>query len=155
MSGRAPGGLDISHSFKPEVTNRIPQYVAKLHEILMHISLVTVIVAFLQYLLVHQAFVPFGAIFSAYQVSSLSYLWFPEFSAALTTSKFRGLVYFAFAFMVPFTILLAAAVGASSAIAIQPRQVNFTLPNFQVTINATSEYLFPASFETAGPPLNP
>ncbi len=130
------------------------QYVAKVHEMLMQVSLVTVLVAFLQYLLVHQAFVPLGAVFSAYQVTSLSYLWSPEFFATLSTSEFTGSVYIVFAVFVPFTILLAAAVGPSSAIAMQPRQVNFTMPDFQVSVNATLEELFPASFDIAGPPLN-
>lgn len=119
----------------------------------MQISLVTVSVALLQYLLVFENFVPFGAVFSAYQVTSLYYLWSSEFFAALTTSEFSGATFVAFAFFVPFTILLAAAVGPSSAIAMQPRQVNFTLPSYQVSINASSEELFPASFDTAGPAL--
>lgn len=55
------------------------QFAAKAHEVLMQLSIATVMAAYLQYLLTQKQAVPFGAIFSAYQVTQMSYLLSPEF----------------------------------------------------------------------------
>lgn len=129
------------------------QFAAKAHEIFMQFSITTVMTAFLQRLLVHQRPIPFGAIFSAYQVTQMSYLWSPEFRAALTAAGFDGATKAAFILVVPLSILMAAGVGPSSAIAMQPRPVNFTLPNIQYVLNVTSDALYPDRFDLPGPPL--
>jgi hypothetical protein len=51
------------------------QFAAKAHELLMQISTGMAIVAYRQYLLTHNRAVPFGAIFSAYNITQMSYLW--------------------------------------------------------------------------------
>ena len=114
------------------------QFVAKGHEMLMQFSIVTVMTAYLQYLLVHRKSVPFGALFSAYQVTQMSYLWSPEFRAAVTASGFAGSLKLQFILLVPFSMLLAAGVGPSSAIAMQPRRVNFTVPNSRLALRSRS-----------------
>ncbi len=129
------------------------QFAAKAHELFMQLSIVTVMTAFLQRLLVHQRPIPFGAIFSAYQVTQMSYLWSPEFRAALTAAGFNGATKVAFILVVPLSILMAAGVGPCSAIAMQPRPVNFTLPNKQYVLNVTSDALYPDRFDLPGPPL--
>lgn len=130
------------------------QFAAKAHEILMQLSIGMVMVAYLQYLLTHRKAIPFGAIFSAYQVTAMSYLWSREYRGALTTPAFRGLMKFVFVLFVPFSILLTAAVGPSSAIAMLPRQVNFTVSGIHLALNITSEILYPESFNEPGPPLS-
>jgi hypothetical protein len=129
------------------------QFVAKAHEMLMQISIVAVMVAYLQYLLTHKRPVPFGAIFSAYQVTQMSYLVSPEFRAALTTADWPALMKIPFLIFVSFSILLASGVGPSSAIAMQPRLVNYTVPDANIALNVTSEVLYPNSFDSAGLPL--
>ena len=129
------------------------QFVAKAHELLMQFSVVTVMIAYLQYLLVHSKSVPFGALFSAYQVTQMSYLWSSEFRAAATASGFAGPMKFLFVLFVPFSILLAAGVGPSSAIAMQPRLVNFTVPDWRLALNVTPDILFPNTLDRAGPAL--
>lgn len=130
------------------------QFAAKAHEILMQISIGMAMVAYLQYLLTNRKAIPFGAIFSAYQVTAMSYLWSPEYLGALTTPAFGGFMKLVFILFVPFSIILTAAVGPSSAIAMLPRQVNFTLPAIPLALNVTSEILYPESFNEPGPPLN-
>lgn len=130
------------------------QFVAKAHELLMQASIVTVMIAYLQYLLTQKRAVPFGAMFSAYQVGQMSYLWSPEFRATLTTSDFSGTVKTIFLLFVPLSILLAAGVGPSSAIAMQPRSVNMTVPIYLISLNLTENTLYPQFLDKAGPPLN-
>ncbi len=129
------------------------QFVAKAHEMLMQFSIVTVMTAYLQYLLVHRKSVPFGALFSAYQVTQMSYLWSSEFRAPVTASGFAGSLKFLFILFVPFSMLLAAGVGPSSAIAMQPRRVNFTVPSSRLALNVPRGVLFPDALDMAGPPL--
>ena len=129
------------------------QFTAKVHEILMQVSIITAMTAYLQRLLVHQRPVPFGAIFSAYQVTQMSYLWSSEFRAAVTTPGFDGMRKAGFVLFVPLSILMAAIVGPSSAIAMQPRAINFTLPESTFALNITSNALYPNSFDEPGPPL--
>ncbi|KAL1988865.1 hypothetical protein VTN96DRAFT_6854 [Rasamsonia emersonii] len=114
------------------------QFVAKVHELLMQVSIVTVAVAY-----TGRRPLPFGAIFFAYQVTQMSYLWSPEFRAAVTASGWPAFVKVPFLLFVAFSTLLAAAVGLSSAIAMQPRPVNFTLPDYGVALNVTSDILYP------------
>lgn len=129
------------------------QFVAKAHEMLMQFSIVTVMTAYLQYLLAHRKSVPFGAIFSAYQVTQMSYLWSSEFRAAMTASGFTGSLKSLFMLFVPFSILLAAGVGPSGAIAMQPRRVNFTVPDSRLALNVSHGILFPDALDMAGPAL--
>lgn len=129
------------------------QFAAKAHEMLMQFSVVTVMTAYLQYLLVHSKSVPFGALFSAYQVTSMSYLWSSEFRGAATASGFAGSMKLLFMLFVPFSILLTAGVGPSSAIAMQPRRVNFTVPDLRLALNVTPNILFPNALDIAGPAL--
>ncbi|KAL3418074.1 hypothetical protein PVAG01_09789 [Phlyctema vagabunda] len=130
------------------------QFVAKAHEMLMTLSIVTVMVAYLQHLLTGKRYVPFGAIFSAYQVTSISYLWSPELRGTLAAADFPWVLKLVFLCFVFISTLLAAAVGPSSAIALQPRPVNFTTPGWSAALNVTSELLYPDAVDEAGPPLD-
>jgi hypothetical protein len=102
--------------------------------------------AYIQYLLIHKRNIPFGAIFSYYQLNQLSYLWSPEFYATLTTPSFQGLLRTGFVLFVPFSLLLATGAGPASAIAMQPRLVNFTVPDQRYAFNVTMDGLYPNSF---------
>jgi len=122
------------------------QFIAKVHEILMRTSIITIVVAYLQYLLTGRRAVPFGAIFSTYRVKDMSYLWSCEFYATLTASGFSGLMRIGFLVFVPFSVLLTAAVGPSSVIAMQPRLTNSTVADWRVALNVTRDALYPVSF---------
>ncbi|EED22198.1 hypothetical protein TSTA_094440 [Talaromyces stipitatus ATCC 10500] len=126
------------------------QFIAKLHEILMQISIATAMLGYQQYLLTRSnSALPFGAIFSAYNATQVGYLWSAEFRASLT-AQFPLLLKTGFLFFVPASILLASAVGPASAIAMLPRLVNFTIPDNQIGLDHTYSDLFPTAFNQPG-----
>jgi hypothetical protein len=94
--------------------------------------------------------VPFGAIYSAYNTTQTSYLWSREFWGAVTAPSFRGLRKFVSILFVPFSILLTAMVGPSSAIAMQPALGNFSVPDILVSLNITSDTMYPDTFYQPG-----
>ncbi|KAE8160474.1 hypothetical protein BDV40DRAFT_302286 [Aspergillus tamarii] len=130
------------------------QFVSKVHEVLMQGSIAMTMVAYVQYLLIHESAIPFGAIFTTFRVSQLSVLWSSELWAALTTKKFKGRLFLGFVLLVPFVILLASTVGPSSAIAMLPRQTIYRLPSWELGSNLTYTSIFPESLINAGPPLS-
>jgi len=100
------------------------QFLAKLQEILMQASIATVVFAYIRHeLITHD--MPFGALFSAFQITTLNYLWSLEFWGSLTSPHLRGRRKIVFLTFVPLSILLAASVGPSLAIALIPRHVDF------------------------------
>ncbi|KAA8645263.1 uncharacterized protein ATNIH1004_006682 [Aspergillus tanneri] len=131
------------------------QFLAKFHEVLMQISIATAMVTYQQYLLTQPtSAVPFGAIFSAYYTTQVGYLWSPEFRASLTALRFPLLLKTGFVLFVSASILLASAVGPASAIAMLPRAVNFTLPDYQLAFNRSYSDVFPTAFTHPGPRLD-
>jgi hypothetical protein len=92
------------------------QFVAKVREMLMQASIGFVVLAYIQYLLVHEVGVPFGALFAYYSNRVLPYLVSKEFRASVTTPTFRGPLKIVFVCFVVFSVLLAS-VGPSSDIA--------------------------------------
>lgn len=91
---------------------------------------------------------------SFYQIGHLSYLWSPECHAALTTPSFRGLLRTGFIIFIPFSMLLATVVGPSSAIAMQPRVMNFTIPDIIFASYANKTSFYPAAFLEPDPITN-
>ncbi|KAF7182459.1 hypothetical protein CNMCM7691_002029 [Aspergillus felis] len=127
------------------------QFIAKFHEILMQISIATALCAYQQYLLTQPTSgVPFGAIFSAYHTTQVAYLWSPEFRASLTAPGFPLLLKMGFVVFVPASILLASAVGPASAIAMLPRHVNFSIPDYQLALDHAYSDVFPTAFIQSG-----
>ncbi|EGE02541.1 hypothetical protein TEQG_01575 [Trichophyton equinum CBS 127.97] len=120
------------------------QFVAKVHESLIVLSIVVAMLTYLQYLLIHRRAVPFGSIFFAHQMAHMVYLVSPEFWATLTAPEFSLLMKVVFAIAVIFSVLLASVVGPSSAIAMQPRMTNYSPPDWSgFGVDASSDYLFP------------
>lgn len=126
------------------------QFAAKFHEILMQVSITATMIGYQQYLLTQsKSAVPFGAIFSAYYTTQIGYLWSKEFWATLT-AQFSLLLKTSFVFFVPASILLAAAVGPASAIAMLPRFVNYTQPDYLIGLNLTYGDIFPMELTQPG-----
>jgi hypothetical protein len=130
------------------------QFVAKLHEILMQISIATAMLAYSQHLLTQATCaVPFGAIFSAYHTTQVGYLLSPLFRGSLTAPGFPTVLKMSFVLFVPASILLASVVGPASAIAMLPRLVNFTVPDYELGLDHTFNDLFPMALAQPGAPL--
>ena len=119
----------------------------------MQLSIVMVMVAYVQFLLIGQCEIPFGALFSAYQVSEMSYLYSPEFWGAATARGIPLPTKLGFLLFVPASILLANTVGPSSAIAMQPRMANFSVPEYKLALNVSENALYPALLNTTGPSM--
>jgi hypothetical protein len=119
------------------------QFLAKLQEILMQASIATVVFAYIRHeLITHD--MPFGALFSAFQITTLNYLWSLEFWGSLTSPHLRGRRKIVFLAFVPLSILLAASVGPSLAIALIPRHVDFPAGRTWLWLNITQNGMFPA-----------
>lgn len=106
------------------------QFAAKVHEILMQMSIICILISYLQYLLTNRSPVPLGSLFFAHNAANAGYLFSPEFWATLTSSGFPTMMKLMFVVFVPLSILLASVVGPSSAIAMLPTFVNYTLPGY-------------------------
>jgi hypothetical protein len=122
------------------------QFVAKAHEILMQASISTIAVAYIRRELVSGQWMPLGALFSALQIDRLSYLWSMELWATLTASCLQSHRKALFVFFIPAGILLAAAVGPSSAMAMIPRAIVYPYFKAELWWNATQQKYIPKSY---------
>jgi hypothetical protein len=98
------------------------QFLAKFLDIFMLTSIATVPFEYICNQITRHD-MPFGAVFSALQVTSLSYLWSGIFGS-LTSPALRGRRKLLFLAFVPLSMLLTAGVGPSFAIALIPRQTS-------------------------------
>ncbi|EEA26321.1 hypothetical protein PMAA_073960 [Talaromyces marneffei ATCC 18224] len=127
------------------------QFIAKLHEILMQISITTAMIGYQQYLLTQSnSAVPFGAIFSAYHATQVGYLWSSEFRASVTTPRFPMLLKTGFVLFVAGSILLASGVGPASAIAMLPRLVSYRIANYRLGLDHAYGDVFPMALTQPG-----
>ncbi|KAE8152753.1 hypothetical protein BDV25DRAFT_137561 [Aspergillus avenaceus] len=122
------------------------QFVSKVHEILMHLSITTIAMGYLLYVLTSEKPVPFGALFSIYNTTQVGYLWSKEFIASITSQGFPVMMKITFVLMMIASILLAAVVGPASAIAMVPRYVNYTLPDRAAIVRAETPQPFASTF---------
>jgi hypothetical protein len=123
----------------------ILQFVAKLLEIITQISIVKIVSSYLQHE-ISNGTIPLGAVFAPLQVTTITYLWSPEFRGSLTSPVMQTSRKFKFAILIIFSILLASGVGPSFAIALIPREGTFPAGSTSVWINTTATQLFPVKF---------
>lgn len=98
------------------------QFVAKIHEVWMQASLSIVLLSFVRAHLLGSG-APFGILFAPSGVSNVSYLWSLEYWSSVTSGSLRGWRRVVLIVVVTVTIILAALVGPSSAVAMIPRLV--------------------------------
>jgi hypothetical protein len=113
------------------------QFVAKLHEVLIQVSIVEIVLCIIRTEAV-RGFVPLGALSGAVQATQISFLW-----------SLQGWRKFFICFAMPTLLVLTALVGPSSAILMIPR------PGSQCTHETTTLYakgsfhsLYPAHFSS-------
>jgi hypothetical protein len=125
------------------------QYVAKLHEMLMQASIIAMVVGYIRHRLVGRTSLPFGALLAGNQVHNLSTLFSLEYWGAVTApSLMRGQRAILFLLLLA-AVLLAASVGPSSAILMQPRVIRPAVGSFDLYINET--FYFPAQMNSGNP----
>lgn len=119
------------------------QFLAKLHELLMQMSLVEVLLCVIRTAAIND-FVPLGALSAFAQPTQLSYLWSIDFVSIFKSSTHRGWRKTFFILMIPVVFALITLVGPSSAILMIPRP---GLPHVNNThtfrLNRTMGSLYP------------
>ncbi|KAF2106096.1 hypothetical protein BDV96DRAFT_337951 [Lophiotrema nucula] len=103
-------------------TSSALQFVAKLHEHAIQISIAEILFTIMRHELVN-GFIPLGMLIAPLQQTQVNYLWSMEFWSTLTSYQahhgwLRRLIYLA---LIPVLIALSALVGPSSAIGMIPR----------------------------------
>ncbi len=118
------------------------QFAAKLLELLMQASLADILLYAIRWQIVRNQDLPLGGLVAPLRTTDVSYLWSLEFWGSLTSKSWRsyrkaylGLLIFA-------TVLLAALVGPSGAVAIVPRQITHSNSQYLNILNPHDD-LFP------------
>jgi hypothetical protein len=130
------------------------QVAAKLHELTMQASLSLTVVSFVRHQLVFGKGIPFGAIVSSLQFSSIAHLWSKEFAGTVTASfrsRSRNILLVTLIFV---GSLLAVTVGPSSAIVMRPRLDKWPAGGSRFYLNATRDQIWPAFVDDSAIPRN-
>lgn len=121
------------------------QFAAKVHEITLQASLVSIVLSYIRFQLTFGDGLPFGAFLSGLQITQVSYLWSTElWSSVFVSSKsFRFRSKLALLGMVIICGLIAATAGPSSAVLLIPRQTRWRSESTYFYVNGTSQDLWP------------
>lgn len=124
------------------------QFVAKLHELSMQVSIVEVIFCIVRTEAIH-GFVPLGALSGALQATQLSYLWSLDFWSMFhfdtNTSRERKVRRVFMVAAIPALLVLTALVGPSSAVLMIPEPGSAKLDDEATTAIGPIEFMFPAT----------
>lgn len=99
------------------------QLTAKVLEVLIQASIAAIILGLVRRAALGSRQLPLGALVAPYKITDFSYLWSLEF-LGLLTSRGSHVYKTLLCIMVPFSLLLAAAVGPASAVLMIPRTVD-------------------------------
>ncbi|KAH0404854.1 hypothetical protein KCU89_g708, partial [Aureobasidium melanogenum] len=123
------------------------QFLAKFLELLAQASLASAVFVYLRALYTDPQPVPFGALFAGLQITSISYLWSLEFAGVVASKEFKRTRKFLFLLFIPLSVVLAAGIGPSIAIALTPTPGDFYGGWTVAWINATEEQIFPSDID--------
>lgn len=118
------------------------QFVAKLHELLMQVSIANISLSVVRALAIKH-YVPLGVLSGAAHTKALSYLWSLDFWATVRARGFHGWHKILFLCSFPLLLLLTALVGPSAAVLMIPRP-DQRYVNATETLFAT-DYIFPST----------
>lgn len=120
------------------------QFAAKLLELLAQASLAGIIIDLVRRQIVFNQDLPLGSLVAALRTTDVSYLWSLELWGSLTSKQWRLTRRLCFGLLIILTIVLAALIGPSGAVAIVPRQITHANGQYLNILNAPSN-LFPMS----------
>lgn len=129
---------------QPNSTFSSLQFAAKLHEVLMQASIAAILLSHVRYEITQTGRVPFGSLFAPAQISSIGFIWSPEMIGTIQSKGIGWLRKFALVLHILFAIMLAAAVGPSSAILMIPRPIYPLFGQCTVTLPTTVDALYPS-----------
>lgn len=119
------------------------QFVAKLLDIMMQVTLTTLALHLVRHRLLGPDPLPFGAVLAPYRVADVSYLWSLDLWGSISSPTLQGAYKIFFCITVPLIILLAAVTGPSSAILVIPRRIQY-INNEQLVLFNQSSTMFPS-----------
>lgn len=119
------------------------QFGAKLHEMTAQASLTAIVFSYIRYEMSSGQGLPFGAMFSGLQISQASYLWSMEFWGSIYSKHLPIRRRITLILVVTSAIVLAAAVGPSSAILLIPRLEYWPAGATNIWLNVTSQEIWP------------
>ena len=120
------------------------QFAAKLHELLMVASLVSILVTIVRVELSSGLGLPFGAVFTPLQIQSIDILWSPELWGTIGCAiKARKPRWILLASCVIVFSILGLSVGPSSAVLMRPRLQTWNAGGTPFWIRGTEPTLFP------------
>ena len=119
------------------------QFGAKMHEMTAQASLAAIVFTYIRYEMSSGQGLPFGAMFSGLQISQASYLWSMEFWGSICSKYLPIRRRITLILVVTSAIILAAAVGPSSAILLIPRLEYWPAGATGIWLNVTSQELWP------------
>ncbi|KIX98695.1 uncharacterized protein Z520_05996 [Fonsecaea multimorphosa CBS 102226] len=118
------------------------QFGAKLLELLMQASLAVIVLDAIRWQMVRNQDLPFGGLVAPLRITDVSYLWSLEFWGSLTSKSWRGYRKAYLGLLIFATIVLAALVGPSGAVALIPRQITHSTGQYLNILNPLDK-LFP------------
>ncbi|KAK5266665.1 hypothetical protein LTR99_007276 [Exophiala xenobiotica] len=118
------------------------QFAAKLLELLMQASLADILLSAIRWQIVRNQDLPLGGLVAPLRTTDVSYLWSLELWGSLTSKSWRGHRKACLGFLIFATVLLAALVGPSGAVAIVPRQITHHNSQYLNILNPRDD-LFP------------
>ncbi|KAL6717884.1 hypothetical protein ACLMJK_003969 [Lecanora helva] len=121
---------------------------AKLHELLMLVSLGTIIFACTRQEIACQTGIPLDTLLVGFHIDGISWLWSPEFLGIAmhkwkATRKRKAFL----CFLILVCALLGLTVGVSSAALVKPRLDNWPAGSTTLWLNATSDILSPQTLQ--------
>lgn len=126
------------------------QFVAKLHELFMQVSIVEIVLCIVRTEAIH-GFVPLGALSGALQATQLSYLWSVDFwsmfqfdADVVRQRRFQRAVMVA---AIPLLLIMTALVGPSSAVLMIPEPGIPKLDRAVTTALGPLEVMFPVNVD--------
>ena len=122
------------------------QYAAKAHEVCIQASLAAILFSYIRFEMALEHGLPFGALFSGFQLNQISTLWSAEFWASVTARHLPIHRRFSLACITFICILLAAIGGPSSAILLIPRLDYWPAGRTNIWLNVTRDELWPSRY---------
>lgn len=122
------------------------QFAAKVLEILIQISLTTMLLAFIRDQAVVAGRLPFGSLVAPLNTTKVSHLWSLELWGSLTSECLHRWRKIVLSIIMPTTIILATLVGPSSAVLMIPRQIRYPWSQSLIFLDE-SEIPFPKNID--------
>ncbi|KAJ9614326.1 hypothetical protein H2200_002462 [Cladophialophora chaetospira] len=126
----------------PAVVSTSLQFAAKIFELLMQMSLATILLEIVRRCMIFTDSLTFGGMLAASRITDISYLWSLDFWGSLTAKNRKGWRNRGLLCFVPVAVLLAALVGPSGAVLLIPRPTRYP-SSAALLFTAQQEALFP------------